>query len=85
MFTDISVSADLNNKFTAFLKKENIDLGINFSIYVLQAGAWPLGQAIVTPFALPQQLEKSVQTVSQIPVIDSLCCNVSIPVRIFLS
>lgn len=60
MFTDMSVSADLNNKFNAYLKEENIDLGINFSIYVLQAGAWPLGQAVVTPFALPQQLEKSV-------------------------
>ncbi|XP_056637623.1 cullin-2 isoform X3 [Diorhabda sublineata] len=61
MFTDMSVSSDLNNKFNSFLKNDNIDLGINFGIYVLQAGAWPLGQAIVTPFALPQQLEKSVQ------------------------
>ncbi|CAH0549205.1 unnamed protein product [Brassicogethes aeneus] len=61
MFTDMSVSTDLNNKFSAYLKKSSIDLGINFSIYVLQAGAWPLGQAVVTPFALPHQLEKSVQ------------------------
>ncbi|XP_054268118.1 cullin-2-like isoform X1 [Macrosteles quadrilineatus] len=61
MFTDISVSTDLNNKFSAFLKKDNIDLGINFSIYVLQAGAWPLGQTTVTSFAVPQELEKSVQ------------------------
>ncbi|XP_018574636.1 cullin-2 isoform X2 [Anoplophora glabripennis] len=61
MFTDMSVSSGLNNKFNTFLKQDNVDLGINFSIYVLQAGAWPLGQAVVTPFALPQQLEKSVQ------------------------
>lgn len=61
MFTDMSVSADLNNKFQAFIKQGDLDLGINFGIYVLQAGAWPLGQAVVTPFALPQQLEKSVQ------------------------
>ncbi|KAF2900626.1 hypothetical protein ILUMI_05565 [Ignelater luminosus] len=61
MFTDMSVSADLNNKFNAFLKNENIDLGITFNIHVLQAGAWPLGQSVVTSFALPQQLEKSVQ------------------------
>ncbi|XP_075213693.1 cullin 2 [Lycorma delicatula] len=60
MFTDISVSTDLNNKFSAFLKKDNIDLGINFSIYVLQAGAWPLGQTALTSFAVPQELEKSV-------------------------
>uniref|UniRef100_A0A0A9YGX7 Cullin-2 n=1 Tax=Lygus hesperus TaxID=30085 RepID=A0A0A9YGX7_LYGHE len=61
MFTDISVSNDLNNKFSAFLKNDNIDLGINFSIYVLQAGAWPLGQANLTSFVLPQELVKSVQ------------------------
>lgn len=36
MFTDISVSNDLNNKFQAFLKRDNVDLGVNFSIYVLQ-------------------------------------------------
>ncbi|XP_017775515.1 PREDICTED: cullin-2 [Nicrophorus vespilloides] len=61
MFTDMSVSADLNNKFNAFLKDDSIDLGVNFCIYILQAGAWPFGQAIVTPFSLPQQLVKSVQ------------------------
>lgn len=61
MFTDMSVSADLNNKFSAFLKRDNNDLGVSFAIHVLQAGAWPLGQAAVTPFALPQQLERSVQ------------------------
>lgn len=61
MFTDISLSTDLNNKFNAFLRKDNIDLGINFSIYVLQAGAWPLGQTALTSFAVPQELEKSVQ------------------------
>nr|XP_018904304.1 PREDICTED: cullin-2 [Bemisia tabaci] len=60
MFTDISVSQDLNNKFNQWLKESNIDVGINFSVYVLQAGAWPLGQTAVTPFTLPQQLEKSV-------------------------
>lgn len=61
MFTDMSVSADLNNKFNSYLKAENIDLGINFSIYVLQAGAWPLGQSAVSPFAIPLELERSVQ------------------------
>lgn len=61
MFTDMSVSADLNNKFSSHLKTEEIDLGINFSIYVLQAGAWPLGQSAVSTFAIPQELERSVQ------------------------
>jgi hypothetical protein len=36
MFTDMSVSSDLNNKFNNFLKMDNIDLGISFSIYILQ-------------------------------------------------
>ena len=62
MFTDMSVSADLNNKFSSHLQnKDRIELGLNFSIYVLQAGAWPLGQSCPTDFAVPQELEKSVQ------------------------
>ncbi|XP_063220208.1 cullin-2 isoform X2 [Bacillus rossius redtenbacheri] len=61
MFTDITVSSDLNNKFSEFLKKDRTELGIHFFIHVLQAGAWPLGQAALTPFSLPLELEKSVQ------------------------
>lgn len=112
MFTDMSVSADLNLKFNAFLKQTadeesttndpstttsttpttdnstnssgsgtsstsvgstaggavgisaaaaNAMNSVNFTIYVLQAGAWPLGQGVITPFCLPQQLERSVQ------------------------
>ncbi|KAK5638922.1 hypothetical protein RI129_013217 [Pyrocoelia pectoralis] len=61
MFTDMSLSGDLNNRFNTFLKSDNIDLGITFNIHVLQAGAWPFGQSNVTSFALPQQLERSVQ------------------------
>ncbi|XP_076032202.1 cullin 2 [Oratosquilla oratoria] len=62
MFTDMSLSSDLNQKFNEFLKKDKKDLGINFAIVVLQAGAWPLGQTSITPFSVPQELEKSVQT-----------------------
>ncbi|KAF4533341.1 hypothetical protein B566_EDAN002738 [Ephemera danica] len=61
MFTDISVSGDLNNQFNDYLKKESVELEINFSIYVLQAGAWPLGQMNTAPISVPQELEKSVQ------------------------
>jgi cullin 2 len=61
MFTDMSVSSDLNNEFNSFLKLVNVNLGISFSIYILQAGAWPLGENSVTPFAVPQELEVSVQ------------------------
>ncbi|RXM97256.1 Cullin-2 [Acipenser ruthenus] len=38
MYTDMSVSADLNNKFNNFVKTQEtvVDLGISFQIYVLQ-------------------------------------------------
>ncbi|GIX95302.1 cullin-2 [Caerostris darwini] len=61
MFTDVSVSTDLNSRFMDSLRRSNTDLGINFYISVLQAGAWPLGQVAISPFAIPQELEKSVQ------------------------
>lgn len=36
--------------------------GINLSIKVLQAGAWPLGPTQVTiPFAIPQEFEKAIR------------------------
>ncbi|MBZ3885669.1 Cullin-2 [Sciurus carolinensis] len=62
MYTDMSVSADLNN-INNFIKNQDtvINLGISFQIYVLQAGAWPLTQAPSSTFAIPQELEKSVQ------------------------
>ncbi|XP_036166172.1 cullin-2-like isoform X1 [Myotis myotis] len=63
MCKDMSVSADLNNKFNNFIKNQDtvIDLGISFQIYVLQAGAWPLTQAPSSTFVIPQELDKSVQ------------------------
>lgn len=61
MFTDIGVSNELNQSFNQELRKTNTQLGINFSIYVLQAGSWPLGQSPVTSFKLPEILDKSVQ------------------------
>lgn len=65
MFTDISVSLDLNTKFAASLKETGDEIGINLSIKVLQAGAWPLGPTqVVIPFAVPQEFEKSINMVS---------------------
>uniref|UniRef100_U5EWS4 Cullin-2 n=1 Tax=Corethrella appendiculata TaxID=1370023 RepID=U5EWS4_9DIPT len=62
MFTDISVSVDLNNKFNTYLKDNNLEIGINLSIKVLQAGAWPLGPTqVVIPFSVPQEFEKSIK------------------------
>ena len=37
MFTDMNISSGLNNDFSEFLKRQNnSDLGVNFSISVLQ-------------------------------------------------
>ena len=60
MFTDIKLSDDLNNQFTIWYRDRSIDLGIGFNIFVLQAGAWPLGQSAISPFNIPQPFEKSV-------------------------
>ena len=49
-------------KFSSYLQNKNlIELGLNFSICMLQAGAWSLGQSCPTDFAVPQELEKSIQ------------------------
>lgn len=63
MFTDINVSEDLNEKFTNYCRDENNILGIDFSILILQAGAWPISQTNLPTFSLPQELEKSVRAV----------------------
>lgn len=61
MFTDMTLSSDLNKKFSTFLDGSATKLGINFSLLVLQSGAWPLGQTAVSSVMLPQELCKSVQ------------------------
>lgn len=64
MFTDMSVSADLNAKFANSLREgdRKSQLGIGFMVYVLQAGAWPFGLPPSSgPLDIPQQLEKSIQ------------------------
>lgn len=65
MFTDISISSDLNSSFNDFLSKANASLGVGFSLFVLQSGAWPLGQTTVSPLSIPQELVKSVQMFEQ--------------------
>ncbi|XP_053680419.1 cullin-2 [Anopheles nili] len=62
MFTDISVSTDLNAKFSKYLNDNELETGINFTVKVLQAGAWPLGPTqAVASFAIPQEFEKSIR------------------------
>jgi len=73
MFTDMNVSEDLNEKFHNSCREENNQLGIDFSILILQAGAWPISQTNLPTFSLPQELEKSVRIVN----IDSFLFNLS--------
>lgn len=62
MYTDITLSAELNNKFNNYLKDHNIEIGINLSIKILQAGAWPLGATqTAVPISVPQEFEKPIQ------------------------
>ena len=66
MFTDMNVSEDLNEKFNASCREDNNQLGIDVSILILQAGAWPITQSNLPTFSLPQELEKSVRIVNKI-------------------
>ncbi|XP_031562580.1 cullin-2-like [Actinia tenebrosa] len=65
MFTDMSISLDLNSSFSDFLSNSSVDLGISFSLLVLQSGAWPLGQTSISPINIPQELIKPVQMFEQ--------------------
>lgn len=44
MFTDMSLSSDLNAKFKNFVKEKSLTGQVNMDILVLTAGAWPLNQ-----------------------------------------
>lgn len=61
MFTDIGVSNELRESFNQNLRQKKTELCISFSIYVLQAGSWPLGQSPVTSFVLPEIFSQSVK------------------------
>ncbi|RUP51076.1 Cullin family-domain-containing protein [Jimgerdemannia flammicorona] len=60
MFTDVTLSADLNNSFREFVNNNGLKLGVGFEIMVLTAGAWPLAQSSTSEFRVPAELEKSV-------------------------
>jgi len=60
MFTDITLSGDINEKFKEFLRNKSLELGkVDFNIMVLTAGSWPL-QTQSSNFNVPQELEKCV-------------------------
>ncbi|XP_013794364.1 cullin-1-like [Limulus polyphemus] len=62
MFQDIGVSKDLNEQFRKHLATSSEPLDLDFSIQVLSSGSWPFQQSFT--FALPQELERSVQRFS---------------------
>jgi len=61
MFTDVSLSSDINEKFREYLAKESLDVGkVDFSALVLTAGSWPL-QVQLSNFNIPIELERCVK------------------------
>lgn len=62
MYTDIGVSNELKESFNRSLRSQDTKLGIGFSIYILQAGSWPLGQSPDTGFVLPEVFANAVKT-----------------------
>eukprot|EP01136_Pigoraptor_vietnamica_P010160 Opistho-1_new@47459 len=60
MFQDIEVSQGQNANFRDYCERHSWNLGLDFHIFVLQAGAWPMGQ-MHTTFSIPQELERCVE------------------------
>jgi len=57
MFTDITLSTDINEKFKEFCTSKGWDTKVDFSVMVLTAGSWPL-QTQSSNFNIPMELEK---------------------------
>jgi cullin 1 len=57
MFTDMSLSRDLLERFKNYVEDKSIDLGVDFSVLVLATGSWPL-QPPSTNFSIPKEVRK---------------------------
>ncbi|KNC79522.1 hypothetical protein SARC_08090 [Sphaeroforma arctica JP610] len=60
MYTDVALSATVNQEFSAYVAQKNIVMDLDFSSFVLQSAAWPLN-AVDTDFDLPGPMERAVQ------------------------
>ncbi|KAG1175897.1 hypothetical protein G6F70_001922 [Rhizopus microsporus] len=65
MFTDISLSSDLNSKFKAYLKENKLQAQGTVETLVLTAGAWPLNQkedttTVTNKLLIPSSLENNI-------------------------
>jgi len=60
MFTDMSLSRDLLDRFKTTIEEKQTNLGVDFSILVLATGSWPL-QPPSTNFTVPKELQTCEQ------------------------
>jgi len=56
MFTDMSLSRDLLDRFKSYTEQKGLDLGVDFTVLVLATGSWPL-QPPSTNFSVPKELQ----------------------------
>lgn len=71
MFTDMTLSSEINDKFKEFLSSKSLDNGkgiylsysahpiVDFSVLVLTAGSWPL-QTQASSFNVPLEVTKQI-------------------------
>jgi cullin 1 len=61
MFTDMSLSRDLMDRFKTWCENSSkVSLGVDFSVLVLATGSWPL-QPPSTNFSIPKELQQCEQ------------------------
>jgi len=56
MFTDMPLSRDLLDRFKSYCESKDAVLGVDFSIFVLATGSWPL-QPPNTNFSIPKEIQ----------------------------
>lgn len=64
MFTDMSLSRDLLDRFKNHAEEKSLELGVDFSVLVLATGSWPL-QPPNTNFVIPKELQTAEQLFSK--------------------
>ncbi|KAF9175577.1 Cullin-2 [Mortierella sp. AD011] len=60
MFTDMTISSDLNSGFKEWLQNNDLSNRVDFSILVLTAGSWPVNSTQPLEFQYPDELGKSI-------------------------
>jgi len=60
MFTDMSLSRDLLERFKTYVEEKGAHLEVDFSVLVLATGSWPL-QPPSTNFSIPKELQSCEQ------------------------